>query len=105
MARTIQRPGCAPFLNEEKGHAGTRVPNPRPSPTRQAPWCEQLYFWVLTAIVAGILTGWLCPSAGTAMEPVGMTFVAAIKILITRSSSSPSWEASATSTASAAWAA
>ncbi|MGW8379031.1 C4-dicarboxylate transporter DctA [Streptomyces sp. ODS28] len=47
------------------------------------PWHRQLYFWVLTAIVTGVLTGWLWPSAGTAMEPVGTTFVAAIKMLIT----------------------
>ncbi|MEY9996506.1 hypothetical protein ABIE67_008538 [Streptomyces sp. V4I8] len=46
-------------------------PLPRPSRIRQARWYKQLCFWVLTAIVAGILTGWLWPSAGTAMEPVG----------------------------------
>ncbi|MFD9903399.1 C4-dicarboxylate transporter DctA [Streptomyces sp. NPDC059063] len=47
------------------------------------PWYKQLYFWVLTAIACGILTGWLWPSTGTALEPVGTTFVAAIKMLIT----------------------
>ncbi|WP_320783475.1 C4-dicarboxylate transporter DctA [Streptomyces sp. CRN 30] len=47
------------------------------------PWYRQLYFWVLTAIVTGVLTGWLWPEAGTALEPVGTTFVAAIKMLIT----------------------
>ncbi|MFD5124703.1 C4-dicarboxylate transporter DctA [Streptomyces sp. NPDC058385] len=47
------------------------------------PWYKQLYFWVLTAIVCGILTGWLWPSVGVALEPVGTTFVSAIKMLIT----------------------
>ncbi|WP_409235244.1 C4-dicarboxylate transporter DctA [Streptomyces sp. PA5.6] len=50
---------------------------------RPTPWYRQLYFWVLTAIVAGILTGWLRPSVGVALEPVGTTFVSAIKMLIT----------------------
>ncbi|WP_158884867.1 C4-dicarboxylate transporter DctA [Amycolatopsis anabasis] len=54
------------------------------SPAKTAkPWYQQLYFWVLTAIAAGILTGWLWPSAGIALEPVGTTFVNAIKMLIT----------------------
>ncbi|GAA0592588.1 C4-dicarboxylate transporter DctA [Streptomyces crystallinus] len=46
------------------------------------PWYKQLYFWMLTAIVSGILTGWLWPSGGAALGPVGTTFVAAIKMLI-----------------------
>ncbi|MFH8350312.1 C4-dicarboxylate transporter DctA [Streptomyces sp. NPDC018045] len=54
-----------------------------PAPLRARPWYRQLYFWVLTAIVSGILTGWLWPAAGVALEPVGTTFVAAIKMLIT----------------------
>ncbi|WP_258572700.1 C4-dicarboxylate transporter DctA [Streptomyces sp. KM273126] len=56
---------------------------PAQAETARRPWYKQLYFWVLTAIVTGILTGWLWPSVGTAMEPVGTTFVAAIKMLIT----------------------
>ncbi|MGW2484220.1 C4-dicarboxylate transporter DctA [Streptomyces sp. NPDC001251] len=54
----------------------TETPRPRP-------WYRQLYSWVLIAIVAGILTGWLRPSVGIALEPVGTTFVSAIKMLIT----------------------
>ncbi|MFC9053244.1 C4-dicarboxylate transporter DctA [Streptomyces anthocyanicus] len=59
--------------------------SPAPSHAQEAkkPWYRQLYFWVLTAIVTGILTGWLWPSVGTALEPVGTTFVNAIKMLIT----------------------
>ncbi|MEV0445921.1 C4-dicarboxylate transporter DctA [Streptomyces spectabilis] len=56
------------------------APAPAPAPGR--PWYRQLYFWVLTAIVTGVLTGWLWPSVGTALEPVGTTFVSAIKMLI-----------------------
>ncbi|MYY86935.1 MULTISPECIES: C4-dicarboxylate transporter DctA [unclassified Streptomyces] len=63
---------------------GTPPSAPSPSATSEpsAPWYRQLYFWVLTAIVAGILTGWLRPSVGVALEPVGTTFVSAIKMLI-----------------------
>lgn len=45
-------------------------------------WYRQLYFWVLTAIVVGILVGWLAPTAGIAMEPIGTTFVNSMKMLI-----------------------
>lgn len=50
-------------------------------PTRR-PWYRQLYFWVLLAIVVGILLGWLAPKAGEAMQPIGTTFVNAMKMLI-----------------------
>jgi aerobic C4-dicarboxylate transport protein len=45
-------------------------------------WYRQLYFWVLVAIVLGILVGWLAPATGQAMEPIGTTFVTAMKMLI-----------------------
>ena len=45
-------------------------------------WYKQLYFWVLLAIDFGVLLGWLAPSAGVAMEPIGTTFVTAMKMLI-----------------------
>jgi aerobic C4-dicarboxylate transport protein len=51
-------------------------------PARKTRWYKQLYFWVLTAIVFGILLGWLAPAAGIAMEPIGTTFVNAMKMLI-----------------------
>jgi aerobic C4-dicarboxylate transport protein len=53
--------------------------------TTQAPkkrWYQQLYVWVLVAIVIGILLGWLSPSTGEALEPIGTTFVTAMKMLI-----------------------
>lgn len=46
------------------------------------PWYRQLYFWVITAIVIGIILGWSAPSIGTEMEPIGTTFVAAMRMLI-----------------------
>ena len=52
------------------------------APARKTRWYRQLYFWVLTAIVIGILVGWLAPSAGIAMEPIGTTFVNSMKMLI-----------------------
>ncbi|WP_423182441.1 C4-dicarboxylate transporter DctA [Arthrobacter sp. NyZ413] len=51
-----------------------------PAPKKR--WYRQLYFWVLTAILIGILVGWLAPGAGVAMEPIGTTFVNAMKMLI-----------------------
>lgn len=45
-------------------------------------WYKQLYFWVLMAIVAGIVVGWLAPDTGQAMQPIGTTFVEAMKMLI-----------------------
>lgn len=53
----------------------------RPAPQKKR-WFKQLYFWVLVAIVLGVLVGWLAPSAGEAMEPIGTTFVTAMKMLI-----------------------
>lgn len=46
------------------------------------PWYRQLYFWVLVAIVAGIILGWLAPETGQSMQPIGTTFVEAMKMLI-----------------------
>lgn len=45
-------------------------------------WYRQLYFWVIVAIVAGVLVGWWAPGVGKAMEPVGTTFVAMLRMLI-----------------------
>src|SRR6478735_3879171 len=50
--------------------------------TVKKPWYRQLYFWVLIAIVLGILVGWLWPDTGEAMEPIGTTFITAMKMLI-----------------------
>ncbi|MEO5314705.1 C4-dicarboxylate transporter DctA [Pseudarthrobacter sp. CC12] len=52
------------------------------TPANKPRWYRQLYFWVLTAIVIGILVGWLAPATGIAMEPIGTTFVNAMKMLI-----------------------
>ena len=46
------------------------------------PWYRQLYVWGLVAIVLGILVGWLAPETGEAMQPIGTTFVEAMKMLI-----------------------
>ncbi|MEV2221036.1 C4-dicarboxylate transporter DctA [Nocardia vinacea] len=53
-----------------------------PPATVKKPWYRQLYFWVLIAIVLGILIGWLWPQTGQAMEPIGTTFITAMKMLI-----------------------
>src|SRR6476619_6843492 len=51
-------------------------------PVKKTKWYRQLYFWVIVAIVLGVLVGGLYPSFGTAMELVGMTFVTAMRMLI-----------------------
>src|SRR6478736_5021885 len=51
-------------------------------PIKKTRWYRQLYFWVIVAIVLGVFVGWLWPSAGKAMEPVGTTFITAMRMLI-----------------------
>jgi len=46
------------------------------------PWYRQLYVHVLIAIVIGIVLGWRWPDLGQAMEPIGTTFITAMKMLI-----------------------
>jgi aerobic C4-dicarboxylate transport protein len=46
------------------------------------PWYRQLYVQVLIAIVIGIVVGWRWPDLGEAMQPIGTTFIAAMKMLI-----------------------
>ncbi len=41
-----------------------------------------LYFWVLVAIFAGSLLGYLAPATGIAMKPISDGFIALIKMLI-----------------------
>ena len=61
----------------------TTVDRPdRADPTAKPTWYRQLYFWVIVAIVAGVLVGWLAPGVGKAMEPVGTGFVALLRTLI-----------------------
>ena len=51
-------------------------------PVAKPKWYRQLYFWVIVAIIAGVLVGWLAPGFGKAMEPIGTTFVTAMRMLI-----------------------
>jgi aerobic C4-dicarboxylate transport protein len=47
------------------------------------PFWRSLYFWVLVAIAAGVLLGWLWPPAGEAMQPLGDGFIKLVKMIIT----------------------
>ncbi|HEV7661714.1 MAG TPA: dicarboxylate/amino acid:cation symporter [Allosphingosinicella sp.] len=47
------------------------------------PFWRSLYFWVLVAIGAGALLGWLWPPAGQAMRPLGDGFINLVKMIIT----------------------
>ena len=42
----------------------------------------QLWFQVLVGTVAGITLGWVWPSAGTAMKPLGDLFIALVRMMI-----------------------
>ena len=44
---------------------------------------RQLYFWVLLGILAGILVGAVAPGVAVELQPLGDTFVNAIKMVIT----------------------
>ena len=43
---------------------------------------SQLYFWVLLAILAGGLLGYLDPTTGASLKPLGDGFIALVKMLI-----------------------
>jgi aerobic C4-dicarboxylate transport protein len=45
-------------------------------------WYRQLYVQVLIAIVIGIFVGWRWPDLGESLQPIGTTFIAAMKMLI-----------------------
>ncbi|MDI2032736.1 C4-dicarboxylate transporter DctA [Saccharopolyspora sp. TS4A08] len=57
-------------------------PVPDSGRPKAKPWYRQLYVQVLVAIVIGILVGWRWPDVGEAMEPIGTTFIDAMKMLI-----------------------
>jgi aerobic C4-dicarboxylate transport protein len=43
---------------------------------------KSLTFWVLTALVLGILVGTLSPKTGVAMQPLGKYFIELVKLFI-----------------------
>jgi len=43
---------------------------------------RSLYFWVLTAIALGVLTGTLSPATGVALQPLGEGFIKLIRMLV-----------------------
>ena len=45
-------------------------------------WYRQLYVWVLVGIALGITVGHVWPGTGSALEPVGKSFVSLIKMVI-----------------------
>ncbi|SHN14187.1 C4-dicarboxylate transporter DctA [Cryptosporangium aurantiacum] len=58
------------------------IPHTDTAPVKPKRWYRQLYFYVLVAIVLGVLVGAVWPSVGKAMEPIGTTFVDLMKMLI-----------------------
>ena len=43
---------------------------------------RSLYFWVLTAVVAGVLVGSFAPATGVALQPLGEGFIRLIRMLV-----------------------
>ncbi|WP_325053060.1 C4-dicarboxylate transporter DctA [Thermomonospora amylolytica] len=66
----------APSTSRRQTHMEVR------SGRKRAPWYRQLYAWVLVAIALGIAVGHFWPLVGSGLEPLGTTFVNAIKMLI-----------------------
>ncbi|MDQ3896573.1 MAG: C4-dicarboxylate transporter DctA [Actinomycetota bacterium] len=56
--------------------------HPHTPPAEKKRWYRQLYFYVLVAIVLGVVVGAAWPDVGVAMEPIGTTFVGLMKMLI-----------------------
>ena len=52
------------------------------TPTTRTPLYAQLYFQVLTAIVVGVLLGFLRPDLGAQMKPLGDGFIKLIRMII-----------------------
>ncbi|MFG2651931.1 C4-dicarboxylate transporter DctA [Streptomyces sp. NPDC048436] len=75
---TPDTPDITPDINRDT------TPDTTPAKGRAAPkpWYRQLYFHVLVAIVIGIVLGWRWPDLATSMEPIGTTFITAMKMLI-----------------------
>ncbi|MDO9489084.1 MAG: cation:dicarboxylase symporter family transporter, partial [Sphingomonadaceae bacterium] len=47
------------------------------------PFWKTLYFQVLVAIALGIFVGWLWPSFGSSLKPLGDGFIKLVKMIIT----------------------
>src|SRR6478672_13222296 len=50
--------------------------------TRRPIW-KNLYIQVLGAVALGILTGWMWPSIGASLKPLGDGFIKLVKMIIT----------------------
>ena len=51
--------------------------------TRRTPLLKSLYVQVLIAVALGVLVGWLWPSVGAALKPLGDGFIKLVKMIIT----------------------
>lgn len=53
-----------------------------PNPASRKRLYRHLYFWVLVAIILGVLLGHFAPGAGEAMKPLGDAFIKLVKMII-----------------------
>lgn len=49
---------------------------------KKTPFYKALYFWVVIAIIAGILLGHFAPKVGASLEPLGKAFIQLVKMII-----------------------
>src|SRR4051794_17296138 len=57
--------------------------NFRRMPESRRPLWKNLYVQVLAAVAFGVLVGWLWPSVGAALKPLGDGFIRLVKMIIT----------------------
>src|SRR3954452_19818948 len=52
-------------------------------PTTRRPLYRSLYFQVVVAVALGVLVGWLWPTTGASLKPLGDGFIKLVKMIIT----------------------
>ena len=63
-------------------HVDTATPIADSDAEAADPWYSQLWVQVVAAILAGALLGWLAPTTGAALKPLGDAFVALVKMIV-----------------------
>jgi len=77
------RPIPQPETPSQPAASSLTAVGPRTAGTGRRRWYRQLYPWVLFGIAAGVVVGTYAPGVGVDLQPLGTTFVDAIKMIIT----------------------
>ncbi|WP_007507389.1 C4-dicarboxylate transporter DctA [Pseudofrankia saprophytica] len=76
------RPMPQPGTPHTPAASSPSAASPRVAAAGRRRWYRQLYPWVLLGIAAGIVVGTFAPGVGVDLQPLGTTFVDAIKMII-----------------------